>query len=115
MASRGFCFNTSWDYGFNMGKITRINITSNKNLKKIYVSKGIDYCELGKRFNSKCSGKMCLSYAHRHKRIWYRGRDGLLSDFNQTILICISCHEIIEKDRLLTEHVFDLLRGEEVL
>jgi hypothetical protein len=37
----------------------------------------------------------------------------LLATFNQTVLACVPCHTIIEKDAKLTEDLFLRLRGEE--
>ena len=54
-----------------------------------------------------------LSFAHRHKRIWYKRQPALLEDFNQTLLLCLRCHENIEYNREITKEVFSKLRGEE--
>ncbi len=90
-----------------IGKIGKINIEANRKLKEIYEDKGITRCELG--FQG-CARDNFLSFAHRHKREWYRNKPELLSDFNQTILSCITCHEIIEISKGLTEKVFNHLR-----
>lgn len=76
-------------------------------LKKIYKEKEIETCEI--RFE-KCMGTFGLSFAHRHKRIWYYDKLGLLGSFNETVLACGSCHAEIEKDKELTEEVFNRLR-----
>lgn len=81
-------------------------------LKKIYFSKGITACEL--KFEG-CWHDNGLSFAHRHKRIWYKSQPELLEDFNQTILACVQCHQRIERSRELTKEMFIKLRGEEVL
>ena len=82
-----------------------------KHLKKLYLAKGITRCEL--RFDG-CWGNNGLSWAHRHKRIFYKSQPELLEDFNQTILACVYCHQKIEYDRKLTEEKFIKLRGEEI-
>jgi hypothetical protein len=95
------------------------NRDSNKELDRIYAEKGIDYCEL--KVSPECLGKekysngqlLKLTYAHRHKRIWYKehGRESLLHSFNETLKACLSCHMMIEPDRTLTNQMFIKLRG----
>ena len=77
-------------------------------LKKIYLEKGITTCEIGL---SGCMKDFGLSFAHKHKRVYYYQRPELLGSFNETILACAFCHQEIEKDRELTEMVFKKLRG----
>jgi hypothetical protein len=79
-------------------------------LKKMYVDKGITFCEL--KF-ADCLNNWALGFAHRHKRRWYLGQEEKLTDFNQTILACQVCHEAIEYDKELTRNVFNRLRGKE--
>lgn len=98
---------------------TEKNIDANKELDKIYSEKGIDYCELP--FKHDCIKKekysngqlLRLTYAHRHKRIWYKkeGRQHLLYSFNETLKACLNGHMIIENDRKLTNKLFIKLRG----
>lgn len=78
-------------------------------LKRIYSEKGITSCELRL---SGCWGDNGLSFAHFKKRIHYKSRPELLSSFYQTILCCISCHNAIEYNKVLTAKVFGQLRGE---
>ena len=85
-----------------------MKLTKNK-LKKIYLDKDIVNCEL--RFNG-CWIDNGLSWAHRHKRIFYKGREDLWS-FNQTILACINCHMKLEVSRELTKKIFEKLRDPE--
>jgi len=77
-------------------------------LKKIYQEKGITTCEPRLK---KCMGSFGLSFVHRHKRIYYYDKPGLLGSFNETVLGCASCHAEMEKDKQLTIEVFDRLRG----
>ena len=91
-----------------MGKITEANTKANRKLKKMFYDKGITSCELRL---SGCMGGYFLSYAHRHKRLWYRGQLELLSDYNQVLLACQSCHDKIEDNKDLTESEFKRLRG----
>lgn len=78
-----------------------------KKLKVIYEEKGITTCELGLEC---CWVNNALGFAHRHKRKWYLDHPELLGEFNQTILACNSCHDIIEDDKELTEEYFKKLR-----
>ena len=93
-----------------IGKIGKINIEANKKLKEIYEDKDIRYCEL--RLEG-CTISSFLTFAHRHKREWYRSKPELLSDFNQTLLACQNCHNKIEDSRELTEEKFNQLREQE--
>lgn len=56
--------------------------------------------------------KLNMTYAHKHKRIWYKqkGNEDLLHDFNHTVRCCLQCHMIIEHNKKLTELVFSKLR-----
>lgn len=92
------------------GKQTVINTKANRELKKLYEATDIRSCEL--RLCG-CTGNYMLSYAHRHKRIFYYSKPELLWDFKQSVLACQNCHQIIEKNKNLTEEVFLKLRGEE--
>lgn len=76
-------------------------------LKKIYLEKGITTCEI--RLVD-CMGGFGMSFAHKHKRIWYYDKPGLLGSFNETVLACAFCHDKIEGDKQLTEEVFNKLR-----
>lgn len=76
-------------------------------LKKEYQEKGIVVCEIRLM---KCMMAFGLSFAHKHKRIWYYDKPGVLGNFNETVLACASCHAEIEKDKQLTEKVFNKLR-----
>lgn len=73
----------------------------------MFKSKGITRCENG------CSDNSWLTFAHRHKRRWYLNKGELINDYNQILLLCIHCHQKIEKDSILTEETFDRLRGKE--
>lgn len=96
---------------------TQKNQDANSKLDLLYEKKGINYCELSlsenclKKEKYSYGEKLKLSYAHRHKRIWYRDKPGLLHSFNETVRACLPCHEVIEHDRKLTDKMFTLLRG----
>lgn len=76
-------------------------------LLDIYLGQGITRCEL--RFPN-CTASMFLGIAHRHKRHWYLGREGRLWSWNQTILACNNCHNVIEYNKEKTKEVFRKLR-----
>lgn len=78
-------------------------------LKPIYEKKGITTCEIrliGCKINN------FLGFAHRHKRRWYYSQPELLGAFNQTLLGCNHCHDIIEDDKEATELLFKKLRDD---
>jgi len=56
-----------------------------------------------------------LSWHHRHKREWYRKYPELLWQFNQTLLLDLKCHEMLEYDAVKHNQYFYELRGKEVL
>lgn len=89
-----------------IGEQGRKNLLANKKLKGIYFEKGIITCEL--RFKG-CTRDWGLSFAHKHKRYWYHTREGLDS-FEETILACLNCHNIIEGNEELTNQLFKELR-----
>lgn len=94
-------------------KQMKINLKANQELKRIYREKGINRCEVNL---PNCMIFFGLSFAHRHKRIWYKLRkDGkeLLASFNETVLACARCHFKMESDKKLTEEIFLRLRAKE--
>ena len=90
-----------------LGKQAKINIAANRILKQKYFRLGIEKCEVKL---SKCMPNFALSFAHRHKRNWYYDQPELLSDINQTVLACASCHSKMEYNKFLTEETFNRLR-----
>lgn len=84
-----------------------------KEIKKEFEEKGIVTCEI--MFPDICMYDNFLSFAHRHKRIWYDMREnkGKLGKFNQVILACTPCHDRIEQDKEITRQLFNGLRGRE--
>lgn len=91
-----------------VGKVGKANATANRKLKKIFLSHGITQCEY-------CGSDNYLGFAHRHKRVWYRSNLGNLYKFNQVLLLCQVCHEMIEYNAERTDHLFTALRGPEEL
>ena len=68
-----------------------------KELKQLFEDKGITECEI--RLTD-CWRNNALSFAHLHKRDWYRNKERkhLLWDFSQVILACVPCHQIFDYD-----------------
>lgn len=94
-----------------IGKIGKLNLKANKKLKELYQKIGITRCEL-------CGTDQWLSFAHRHLRHDYRGKelDEGLASYNQTLLLCVpKCHAEIEGDKEKTEDLFMKLRGDDQL
>jgi len=84
-----------------------------RKLKVEFEEKEITRCELGL---PGCKRDNFLSFAHRHKRVWYDEHKGMLGKFEQCLLLCtFPCHDTLEKDAKLTEETFLRLRGEEIL
>lgn len=92
------------------GKQTLLNRLALRRLKEIYSCTTISSCEI----RMEGCRNFILGFAHRHKRIWYRSHPKLLATFNQTVLACTHCHNIIEYDRELSDEIFMRLRGEEL-
>ena len=87
---------------------TKINREANKKLVKLFRDKEIMSCEL--KFGN-CTRDWGMTFAHLHKRRWYYDKDpDLLADFNQVIIACLNCHQVIEKDAELTKQMFEILR-----
>jgi len=90
-----------------IGKQGKQWIKARAKLKKEYEERGITTCEA--RLEG-CMRTFALSFHHRHKRYFYIGKPELLGDFNQVILVCASCHHILEGSKDLTEEIFKLLK-----
>jgi hypothetical protein len=75
-------------------------------VKRMFTEKCITRCEL-------CNTDSWLSFAHRNKRNWYKGKDkDLINSFDQILLLCVpKCHLKLEQDAKLTEETFKRLRG----
>lgn len=91
-----------------IGKIGRRNIQANKILREKLGHK--TRCEI--KLDG-CLGGMFLQFCHRHERHWYRTRLKLLSEYNQVIVGCTSCHEQMDNKPKLREQIFLALRGKE--
>lgn len=97
------------------------NDSANQKLDDLYKKKNLYHlCEvrvskdcLKEQKTSSVGTELKMSYAHRHKRQWYKsgGRYPLLYSFNETLRSCLPCHMIIENDRKLTNQLFIKLRG----
>jgi hypothetical protein len=97
---------------FKPGKQAKINAAANKKLKKIYEERQY-YCEV--RLSDNCLGGWFLTFAHRHKRSFYRLRPKLLCAYAQTVIACVNCHQVIEGNAELTKKIFEKLRGPEII
>lgn len=91
-----------------IGKTGKANIEANKRLREHF--NGVTACEM--RLVG-CMVSWPLQFAHRHKRIWYKGDVDKLSDPKQVVIACQHCHELTEHNRPLNDSVFLALRGEE--
>ena len=95
------------------GKRTGLNQKANRQLKSLYIKNDVTRCEIGL---PGCFSYTFLQFVHRHKRRWYYDKpDELLWAWEQTLLGCQSCHNLIEYDSKLTEKTFLKLRGPEEL
>lgn len=90
-----------------IGKIGKRNLEANRRLKEQYEELGILACEL--RFEG-CYIDNFLTFAHKHKRVWYLSKPELLYSLDETLLACVKCHDKIEVSRVLTEKMFTVLR-----
>ena len=87
-----------------MGKTTNLNKKANLILKQLFIDLEIEWCEL-------CGSTFFLTFAHKHKRDWYKGKpEELLYDINQVLLLCIKCHQEIEYSKEKTADAFEKLR-----
>ena len=78
-----------------------------KKLKLIYEDKRIMTCEIRL---AGCWINNGLSFAHKHKRIWYYSQPEKLGEFKETLLACPVYHNRIEDDKELTAKLFKQLR-----
>ena len=92
-----------------IGKIRRANIRANKKLRGRYEITNIRHCEIKL---ADCTN-FPLNFCHRHNRSWYKGKVGLLSSYNQTIIGCQNCHAKMDANIKFRDRIFKDLRGEE--
>lgn len=91
---------------------TAINKKANREIKK--------QLDETKMYCWNCHGEtrvdtVWLTIAHRHKRRYYYDKpDELLWHSSQWIIVCITCHRLMEEDKKLTEEIFLKLRGQEL-
>lgn len=91
-----------------IGKIGKANIKARKKIAEIAEELNLNYCEA--RLEG-CMGTFGIAPAHKHKRVFYKGDWEKLSDYKEWIVACQHCHEMMEKNRELTEKVFRRLRS----
>ena len=86
-----------------IGKIGRRNIIANRRLKKEYERRQITACEI-------CGGTFGLSFHHKKQRAEYIKYPKKLSEFSETILLDIKCHDKMHDDKELNKKTFEKLR-----
>lgn len=100
------------------------NIDINKALDKIYKKKKLfKICEA--RYSKNClkhakvsrvGTKLDMTYAHKHKRKWYKvkgaNREHLAATYEETFRACLTCHFEFEHKPKVTEDLFKKLRPE---
>lgn len=104
-------------------RVNKWNYIRTKILKPMFKKLGITHCEITHHLftHGMISKEQArerdrfLGFAHRHKRVWYRGKEELLGDYNQVLLLGQHYHDDIEHNKELTERWFTELRGEEEL
>lgn len=95
-----------------LGKIGKLNQKEHRELAKLWVEKDIRWCEYPRPHD--CNFEFMATNAHRHKKIFYRGKpDELRWSYSQVLRLCINSHNLIEYDRELTYDIFQELRGDE--
>lgn len=77
-------------------------------LKLVYASHGITKCEYLSQDGRGCYSQNYLSFAHRNKR--RNLEPGDLGDINETLLLCLDHHQLIENDKDETDRLFSILR-----
>ena len=92
-----------------IGKIGKLNQKANRKLKQLWIEKDIRYCEYPT--SHLCTQGMGLQNAHKHKRVWYRNKPGLLFDYGQVVRVCQRAHDLMETNRRHTLVIFKRLRG----
>ena len=96
-----------------IGKIGKININANIELKKLYsLRSDLPPCEIGK---VGICWHTTHGFAHRHSRVEYRSRLDMLSSINQTLKACNPCHTWLDAHKKEREELFLKLRGEDKL
>ena len=99
-------------------KVAKASVKENKKIAQMWLDKDIRYCEACRPIYE-IEGKLdwhCLlasSNAHRHGRVWYRGRPEELYNFVQVIRACLPAHEFLDRHPSIREKVFLLARGNE--
>ena len=98
-------------------QVGKINQKANRKIARMWLDKGIDFCEACTVLNEMgLLGWQCLqasSNSHRHGRVWYRGKPELLWNIKQVIRACMKAHDFIDNNPVIREEVFLRLRGKE--
>lgn len=91
------------------GKVSKNNALARARIAEIAEEKNITECEL--KLDEDCTVYYFLAPAHRRRREDYRASVEMLSDYNEWICACQSCHQKIDDDEQLKEKKFKELRG----
>lgn len=95
-----------------IGKRGKYNLQALKKLKELFHELGITKCEVGL---DTCLKDNFLTWHHFKKRRYYYSRFELLSKFSQVLCVCLNCHDLLERDKELSEQMFTKLRGKQPL
>lgn len=94
-----------------IGKIGKLNRKENRKLRQLWIDEDIEWCEFDEIHA--CNFGLFPENAHRHKKVWYRGKpDELRWSKKQVARLCNNSHSLIEGKRAKTEAFFIRLRGE---
>lgn len=100
-----------------IGKIGRINQKANREIAKLWVEHGIDFCEVCPVLHGMdLLGWQCgqaSSNAHRKSRRYYRLHPNMLYSINQVVRACQMAHTFIDEHTSIREDVFVELRGKD--
>jgi hypothetical protein len=89
-----------------IGKVGKANLAANRKLKKMFEEKGITTCELA--FPG-CLWDYMLGFAHKDRREAYRGNLARLGAFEEVLLSCVHCHEILDNRSKTTKKQSDAI------
>jgi len=96
-----------------IGKYGKQSAAEKRRLFKLHGMDEIDAVERPCELQLPGCTNLFKTFAHRHSRLWYRGRMHLLSDKSQSVWACQFCHSKIDADTELREEKFIELREEE--
>lgn len=95
-----------------VGKIGDINLDARRKIATQCFELGIEYCEIN--FPG-CMNNFGVAPAHRHKRVFYINKPGLLEDRSEWLVLDVRCHDMIECSKELTEIVFGITKDKDYI